>query len=157
MADAVNELTRDTIGVEIELTRSFDYETLNLALTSGEKLDLLQTHSYSPGLSSMVSTGYVQPIDDLLSEYGQDILEVVPESYMKVGAVNGEQYGTPDLKDTARAAGFAMRSDILDELSIDPESITTWWCRSVTPIPTCIRWFLPGPRAACRKCLPMTL
>ena len=31
---AVNELTRDTIGVEIELTRSFDYETLNLALTS---------------------------------------------------------------------------------------------------------------------------
>ena len=126
VADAVNELTRDTIGVEIELTRSFDYETLNLALTSGEKLDLLQTHSYSPGLSSMVSTGYVQPIDDLLSEYGQDILEVVPESYMKVGAVNGEQYGTPDLKDTARSAGFAMRSDILDELSIDPESITTW-------------------------------
>lgn len=126
VADAVNELTRDTIGVEIELTRSFDYETLNLALTSGEKLDLVQTHSYSPGLATMVTSGYVQPIDDLLSEYGQDILEIVPEGYLKVGKVNGQQYGTPDLKDTARSAGFAMRSDVLDELGIDPETITTW-------------------------------
>ncbi|MGI6256028.1 MAG: ABC transporter substrate-binding protein [Acutalibacter sp.] len=126
VAEVVNEMTRDTIGVEIELTRSFDYETLNLALTSGEKLDLVQTHSYSPGLSTMVTSGYVQPIDDLLDQYGQDIIDIVPEGYMKTGAVNGVQYGTPDLKDTARAAGFAMRSDVLDELSIDPSTITTW-------------------------------
>lgn len=46
VADAINELTRDSIGVEVELFRSFDYETLNLALTSGEKLDLLQVHAY---------------------------------------------------------------------------------------------------------------
>lgn len=126
VADAVNEITRDALGVEIELTRSFDYEVLNLALTSGEKLDLVQTHSYSPGLSSMVSTGYVQPIDDLLAEYGQDILEVVPESYMRVGNIKGVQYATPSMKDTARSAGFAMRSDVLDDMGIDPATITTW-------------------------------
>ena len=126
VADAINELTRDSIGVEVELFRSFDYETLNLALTSGEKLDLLQVHAYTPGLASMVSTGYVQPLDDLLAEHGQDILDLVPESYMKAGNVNGVQYATPNLKDTARGAGFAMRSDVLDELGIDPDTITTY-------------------------------
>lgn len=126
VAQAASELTRDTIGVEIEIDRSFDYESLNLALTSGEKLDLVQTHAYSSGLSSLVAAGYVQPIDDLLTNYGQDILELVPDEYLKCGNIGGQQYGTPDLKDTARSAGFAMRSEILDELGIDPASITTW-------------------------------
>ena len=45
VAEAINEITRDEIGVEIELVRSGDGETLNLALTSGEQLDLVNYHT----------------------------------------------------------------------------------------------------------------
>lgn len=126
LSESVTKLTKDSIGVEVEITGSGDYEKLNLALTSGETLDLVATHAYSPGLSSMVNIGYAQPIDDLLKEYGKDILDIVPDAYMKAGQVNGVQYATPNMKDTAGGAGFSMRSEVLNELKIDPESIKTW-------------------------------
>lgn len=126
VAAAISDITRDKIGVEVEMTRSGDGEKLNLALTSGEQLDLVNIHTYSGGLPNMVSTGYCIPIDDLLEQYGTDIKTVVPEDYFKCGMIDGKLYMVPDLKDTARAAGFAMRKDILDELKIDASTIKTW-------------------------------
>lgn len=126
VAEAISEITREKIGVEIEMTRSYDGEKLNLALTSGEQLDLVNFHAYSGGLAALVSGGYAAPLDDLIAEYGQDILEVVPEEYMACAKIDGVTYMIPNLKDTARSAGFAMRKDVLDELGIDPDTIKTW-------------------------------
>ncbi|MGI6254878.1 MAG: ABC transporter substrate-binding protein [Acutalibacter sp.] len=126
VAEAISQLTRDKIGVEIEMIRSNDGEKLNLALTSGEQLDLVNMHTFSGGLPSMVSTGYCTPMDDLLVQYGQDIMTVVPEDYLRCGTIDGQLYMIPSLKDTARATGFAMRQDILDELHIDASTIKTW-------------------------------
>ncbi len=126
VAAAISEITREKIGVEVKLTRTGDGEKLNLALTSGEKLDLVNMHTYSGGLPALVSTGYCIPIDDLLDQYGAKIKEVVPEDYFECGMIDGKLYMIPDLKDTARAAGFAMRQDILDDLKIDAASIKTW-------------------------------
>ena len=41
VAEAINKITREKIGVEIELVRGQDAEQINLALTSGEAIDLL--------------------------------------------------------------------------------------------------------------------
>ena len=46
VAEAINEITRDEIGVEIELVRSGDGEKLNLALTSGEQPLLTSVSSW---------------------------------------------------------------------------------------------------------------
>lgn len=126
VAEAISAITREKIGVEIELVRSFDGEKLNLALTSGEQLDLVNFHTYSGGLATLVSTGYAAPLEDLIAEHGQGILDVVPENYMICGQINGVQYTIPNLKDTARAAGFAMRRDVLEEIGVKPEDIKTW-------------------------------
>lgn len=126
VAAAISDITREKIGVEIEMTRSGDGEKLNLALTSGEQWDLVNMHTYSGGLPTLVSTGTCIPIDDLLEQYGAKIKDVVPESYFKCGTIDGKLYMVPDLKDTARANGFAMRKDILDELKIDASTIKTW-------------------------------
>lgn len=126
VAEAVSAITREKIGVEITLNRQYDGEKLNLALTSGEALDLVNFHSYSGGLEALVATGYAMPLDDLFAQYGQKILDVVPESYIDCSKVNGKLYMLPNLKDTARAAGFAMRKDVLDEIGVNPDDIKTW-------------------------------
>ena len=41
VAAAISEITREKIGVEIELVRGQDAEQINLALTSGEPIDML--------------------------------------------------------------------------------------------------------------------
>ncbi len=72
IAEAVSEITRDKIGVEVELVRNSDGEKLNLALTSGEQLDLVNYHTYAGGLSALVTNGMAMPIDDLAKEYAQE-------------------------------------------------------------------------------------
>ena len=66
------------------------------------------------------------PLDDLVEEYGQETLALIPAEDLECGKIDGVLYSIPSLKDTARAAGFAMRMDILDELGIDPATIETY-------------------------------
>lgn len=125
VAEAISEITRDKIGVEVELIRNSDGEKLNLALTSGEQLDLVNYHTYSGGLSALVNNGMAMPIDDLAKEYGQDALELVGEDLLVLGKIDGTLYSIPNLKDFAGGFGMAMRQDVLDELNIDAANIKT--------------------------------
>lgn len=125
VAEAVSEITREKIGVEVELVRSSDGEKLNLALTSGEQLDLVNYHTYSGGLNALVNNGVALPIDDLAKEYGKEALELVGEDMLALGKVNGTLYSIPSLKEFANGFGLAMRLDVLKELNINPEEIQT--------------------------------
>ena len=71
VAAAVSEITREKIGAEIELVRGQDAEQINLALTSGEHIDLLNYNNVSGQLATIVRNSYALPLDDLLEEYGQ--------------------------------------------------------------------------------------
>lgn len=127
VAEAISKITREKIGVEIEIIGKADAEKMNLAMTSGEDIDLMTTHGLpGAGLTYVVSNGYARPIDDLIEQYAQDALAIIPEDYLKCGQVNGITYTLPHLKDTARAAGVPMRMDVLNELNINPDTIKTW-------------------------------
>ena len=41
VSEALSEITREKIGAEVEIYQTIDTEKLNLAMTSGEKLDLV--------------------------------------------------------------------------------------------------------------------
>lgn len=127
VAEAINEITREEIGVEIELVRSGDGEKLNLALTSGEQLDLVNYHTYSGGLSTLVNNGVAMPIDDLVAQYGQDMVAALGEDMLAMGRINDVLYSVPSLTQVgATSYGMAMRADILKEMNIDPATIQTW-------------------------------
>ena len=76
VAAAVSDITRDLIGVEVELVRGQDNDQINLALSSGEVIDLLNYNSCG-GLDTMVRNSWASPLDDLVEEYGQGALEVI--------------------------------------------------------------------------------
>lgn len=126
VAEAVSAITRDAIGVEVELVRGQDGEQINLALTSGEQIHLLNYNSASGGLPALVRNQYATALDDLLPEYGSEILDVINEEDLAACTIGGTLYALPTMKDNRRAAGMAMRQDILDELGISVEGVDTF-------------------------------
>lgn len=116
VAEAVSAITRDAIGVEVELVRGQD----------GEQIDLLNYNSASGGLPALVRNQYATALDDLLPEYGSEILDVINEEDLAACTIGGTLYALPTMKDNRRAAGMAMRQDILDELGISVEGVDTF-------------------------------
>lgn len=125
VAAAVNEIIRDEIGAEIELVRgSNTTEQVNLVMTSGEQIDLLNYNSCG-GLDTMVRNGWAAPLDDLVEQYGQGALEVIDPQDLNTCRFDGVLYALPDMRDSSRNTGFSMRKDIVDELGIEvPEQGT---------------------------------
>lgn len=95
-------------------------QQMNLMLTSNEKLDLIVTGS-SPtfGYGPQVAKGQLLPLDDLVSQYGQDIKSAVGEEFMKASNIGGKIYGIPSIRDLAVNYGVLMRKDIADKYNID--------------------------------------
>jgi putative aldouronate transport system substrate-binding protein len=118
VAEEISKITREKIGVEIELVRGMDAEQINLALTTGEAIDLLNYNNISGQLASVVRNNYALELDDLVKEYGKGALEIINPLDLDACRFNGKLYALPNQKDTSRSAGFAMRKDICDALGI---------------------------------------
>ena len=106
--DAMNEILRDKIGVEVELqiydTGSYK-QSLTLALSGGEQVDLM--NCIFLGYASMAAQGYLLDLeqDDLLKTYGSGIIDAVGEDYIDACRINGTLYGLPNNRDMAVGRG----------------------------------------------------
>ena len=124
VADAISEITVAKYNTTVDITRlsygSFADE-VNLMLSSGEKLDLFPNFVIS--LLSAANNGQIVPLDDLLNEYGPDILASVPEAEWGVMTLDGQIYGVPNNKDKAEGFGIAVRTDILEATGNDVSDI----------------------------------
>ncbi len=118
VAEAVSKITREKIGCEIQLVRGQDAEQINLALTSGEPIDLLCYNNISGQFNTVVNNNWAYPLDDLLEQFGQGAKAFINPYDLEACKYNGVLYALPNQKDTSRSAGFAMRKDICDELGI---------------------------------------
>lgn len=58
VAEAINKITREKIGCEIELVRGQDAEQINLALTTGEAIDLLCYNNISGQFNTVVNNNW---------------------------------------------------------------------------------------------------
>ncbi|MDO4453285.1 MAG: ABC transporter substrate-binding protein [Eubacteriales bacterium] len=123
VSEAVNERTREALGMELHL----DFYDLNEAglleyLSEEQNVDLLLV----PELQEQVQKNILLPLDELLREEGQDIYDVIAPAYMELGKVNGRQYGIVLNRDMASAYGVSMRKDLIEKYDIDLEEIQTW-------------------------------
>lgn len=119
IAAKISEITEKEIGCKVELVRNVTKEQLNLALTSGEKLDLFYAFPWEVSLSSMASSNQIVAMDDLLKQYGSDMQNSISADDFKCVTVGGKVYGIPMNKDKAQARGFLMDKAIADEVGID--------------------------------------
>jgi putative aldouronate transport system substrate-binding protein len=85
--------------VEFEAVPSSEFaERFGLILASGETLDLSWT-GWVHNFAEEVAKGAFLPVTDLVEQYGQDLLNEVPEWVFDFTTVDGELYGIPTYKD----------------------------------------------------------
>ena len=119
--EAINEITEKKIATKVDIL-IFDVSTyaqqINLMVSAGERLDLLHTFYFGITFPGMQSANQLMPLNDLLEEYGQGILEVLKPEYLQTVAFDGQIYGVPLHKDQVSGVHYAMRTDILEELGL---------------------------------------
>lgn len=123
---AVSKITEAKINVKINLVCVSDTDKLNLAMTSGQGLDLICLHGQSSSLSTLANSGKILAIDDLLDKYGSGIKPLFTAGQLDTGRINGKLYTIPTEKDNARSAGMVMKKSIVDALKIDYKNIKTF-------------------------------
>ncbi len=126
--EAVNQITRDAIGAEVQLIiiQSGSYnQQMQLMLSGSEQLDVIGVHQGF--MASAISSGQLMDIEALLNEYGQGIKGVLPETLLRSGQFDGTMYCVPILADMGTGNGYyVMRKDIVEKYGIDIQSIKTY-------------------------------
>lgn len=108
--DAMNEITREKLGIEVELQIS-DYasyqQNMTLALSGGEQIDIMV--NLSSTYSNFAQQGYFMDLeeDDLLETYGQGIIEAMGQDNIDACRIGGVLYGLPNNHDLAQGRGCA--------------------------------------------------
>lgn len=125
--DAINAITAEKINtvININICEMGAYiEQVNLIMAANEKMDLMVTLPGGPAhFNSLTAMNQLVDITDLLQEYGQGILETVPENWLAGTQINGRQYSVTSMGDKATPLAFAVRTDLLEETGMNPDEI----------------------------------
>ena len=118
--EAINEYVEPLIGATVDMTviNVGSYaDQVGLMVRTGEPVDLV--FGFQDAMLSYVSQGAVQPLDDLLEEYGQGIIDAVGRDVLDSCKQNGVLYSIPTLKDMAAGRVFLYNQEVADELGLD--------------------------------------
>lgn len=123
--EEINKITREKIGVEVELMPMAisNYEQqVSLAMQSGDKLDIF--HSLG-NFGSYVSNNQAYDIADIIDTHAPEAKEVVGERFLAATTKGDKIYGIPAYKPIALRPQFLYRKDMMEGIGVDPATITS--------------------------------
>jgi len=122
---AITEIVNETIDCEVDL-QIIEWgvykEQTNLMLSSGESIDAVLTIGT---VAAAANSGQIMDISDMIGIYAPETIELMG-NYITGCYMGDELYGLPSYRDFASASGLVCRTDILEELSVDPDTIKSW-------------------------------
>lgn len=126
MAEA-NKIFEKELGVTVDL-RLIDYgnygEKMNVIITSGEEFDICQTVSYDTTLRQIKSGAFV-PLDDLLKQYGQDILNKWTDLEYTTATVDGKIQFVQGQGTYSVAGSIVFKKDLVEKYGFDYKNVKT--------------------------------
>lgn len=117
----LNERLKKDLNMNLELTYipwSNYQQKLELALSTGEDYDLFW---YGAPFVSVYSTkGYIQPLDELLEQYGQDLIQHIPDENFKQNRIDGKLWAIPSQAFTSagKFSSVMVRQDLLEKVGM---------------------------------------
>lgn len=124
--DAVNEYIGELINAEVKLN-IINYgsyaQQVNLMMSGSEPVDLML--STGPLTSSLAGQGALSPLDELVEEYGQDIISVMGRDVLASCKYGGVTFAVPTNRDLARSICYYYREDINESLGLGLENAKT--------------------------------
>ncbi|MFD0869425.1 Lipoprotein lplA [Chlamydia abortus] len=102
-------------------------DKLNLLMANKEPYDIIKLSGSQ--YNRLAAQGALEPLDELLEQYGQTIKEVNPPELFENAKVDGKIYGIPEKHPRAFVgSSLAVRQDLLDELGMKvPETIDEFY------------------------------
>lgn len=126
--EALNEYTRDKIGVEIDYTviANPDYkEKMPTLINSGDYFDICFTADWTTSYLQFAAKDAFLDITELLPQYAKDTYDFVPQALWEAVAVDGKIFGVPSYKEMGWQAGFFVNSDMAEAYGVDLTKVKT--------------------------------
>lgn len=118
---AANEIIKEKINATVTFERySFgEYpQTMQLLMSSGEKIDLLFTADWSLNYSELVSKGGLAELDGLIETYMPQTNELIPSPIWDATRIGGNIYGVPNYQVSYRQPALIFKKDIVDKYDL---------------------------------------
>lgn len=126
--EALNEYTREKIGVEIDYTviANPDYkEKMPTLINSGDYFDICFTANWTTNYLQFAAKDAFLDITQLLPQYAKETYDFVPEALWQAVSVNDKIYGVPSYKEMGWQSGFFVNSDMAEAYGIDLSKVKT--------------------------------
>jgi putative aldouronate transport system substrate-binding protein len=117
--EAINKITREKIGVEVELKpiAIADYSSgVSLALQGGDKIDVFESIG---DFNTSTSNSMAYELTDLIDTLAPETKALLSEDILAACEKDGKLYGIPAYKPYAITPMVIYKQDIADELGID--------------------------------------
>lgn len=117
----LNARLRQDLNMELDLTYipwANYQQKLELALSTGAHYDLFWYGT--PFVSGYMTMGYIRPLDELLAEYGSDLVANIPSDNFKLHRINGKQWAIPSQAFTSagKFTSVVVRQDLLESVGM---------------------------------------
>lgn len=123
--EAINTITRDKIGVEVELKPIgiADYaSSVSLSLQGGEQVDVFESLG---DFNTSVSSGKAYDLTDIMDTCAPETKALLGEDILNACVQDGKLYGIPTYKPYALTPMIIYKQDIADALGIDMSKVKT--------------------------------
>ena len=121
ICDAINVITEEKIGVRVNIVTgdlNSYMSQMPMSLASGESYDLVSVYPMPPiNLTTMYSNSQLMGLNDLLEEYGQDILNACGD-YLDAVTINDEIYMIPNVRNYASSEYWVIGQEYIDGLGL---------------------------------------
>lgn len=129
--EAVNAYLGEKINAKLEVIWGTwgDFDTsVVTALAGGDDVDMYFTCNWSANeYNKYARDGYWVKLDDMLTEYAPDLLDIIPQDIWDCAVTEGYDgkgiYGIPGLKDTATQYCWDVNGTLLAELGYDVDAV----------------------------------
>ena len=125
LEEAINAITREKIGVEVELmpVSIWEYSSaVSRGLQGGDQIDVFQTLG---DFNVAVSTDMAEDITDMLDSCAPETKEIIGQDWLNACSFKGRIYGIPTMKPIALTPMVVYRKDIADEIGLDFSGVST--------------------------------
>lgn len=125
--EEVNKLLLEKINVQLdfEVIPAGEYEDkVRLANTSGEDFDIVFTSNWRNKFADNIAQEALLPLNDLLAEYGQGIVDSVPEWLFDVGYVGENLYAVPNQQILCSYKTLIVQKEYAEKYDLDVTEVT---------------------------------
>jgi len=115
-----------SLNVTLELT-PVDYgdyqQKMQMVIASGEPYDLCFTANWFNSYLNNANKGAFAPLDDLIQQYGPDLLKNIAQFGWDAIKVSGKIYAMPNRQNSSMTEGLYVRKDLADKYGFNPQGI----------------------------------